>query len=399
MRYIFLILFAVIFLYGNTRAQNKELIDSVDQLIEQQQYHKAFRLLQKADPENNDQQLLFKKIDLLTTYYVTSVNHIMFAVKNLKQGETLMDYRGKAGEYSMFYFDADSLLRRLIRKKGDSPALYREMADYWFEVYLKYGDKPKGRKTPLDSVKKYSGLAINAGDQHFDTFYKRAYCYLDEGNFQTAIPLFKESIKRNDTFPSSHYNLSYASLSLSMYTNALVYANKAFELYDDPAQKADAARLAGIALLNMKRPDKALHFFDQSTKHDPNNQYTMQGKIQAYFMLEEFRKADSVTIALLNRFPKNPRIANLISGLYVDYEQDERFISIMEKLIEKYDNNPEVKGNCYFALANVTLKSNPGDAKKYILKAKENYKKIYPQNHQIFETIQRALEYIDSQKN
>ncbi|MCF8331108.1 MAG: hypothetical protein K9H84_01510 [Bacteroidales bacterium] len=398
MRYILLISFAIMILAGKSQSQSSALMDSVDQLIEQKQYKTAFRLLQKADPKNNKPEVLFKKTDLLTRYYVTSINHMMFAVKDLKPGKTVMDYRGKPGDYSLYYFDADSLIRRLIRKKGESVELYRELADYWFEVYLRYGDKPKGRKAPLDSVKKFSGLAINAGDQHFDTYYKLAYCYLEEENFPKAIPLFKESIKRNDTFPSSHYNLSYANLSMNMYSTAVIHANKAFELYDDPAQKADAARLAGIALLSMKRPDKALHFFDQSTKYDPDNHYTLQGKVQAYFMLEKLNKADSLTQKLFNRFPKNPRIANLISSLYADNDQVERFISIMKDHIKTYENEPEVKANIYFALANVTLKTNADKAREYILKAKMSYEKIYPENHQIFETIQRALEYIEKQK-
>ena len=154
MRTFFLLTVFMVLISQGGFSQNPAVIDSADQLIEQKKYETAFRLLDKEDPKNENVQILSKKTDLLTNYFVTSINHVMFALKDLKEDESVMDYRGKAGNFKMHVFDADSLTRRLIQKKGSDFRLYRNMANYWFSVYLNYRDVPENRKAPLDTVNK-----------------------------------------------------------------------------------------------------------------------------------------------------------------------------------------------------------------------------------------------------
>ena len=379
-------------------SQNQTVIDSADNLIEKKQYESAFQLLDKEDPENDDIQILIKKTNLLTEYFVTSINHVMFALKDLDEGESVMDYRGKSGNFKMHVFDADSLTRRLIRKEGSDFRLYRNMADYWFSVYLNYGEDSNNRKSPLDTVNKYSRLAISSGDSHFKTYYKRAFCLLMNDKYTEAIPVFEKSIQKNDSFPESHYNLAYAYLQINKFSNALISANRALELYDTPVKKADAARMAGISLMELDKPEKAKMYLKNSLKFAPDNYNTLHNLLEVFFMEDNLMKADSLAKKIFASDPGSPGVAEEIRRIYKKNNNIRGYLDLMRQELKNYDK-PKIKGNIYFNMAEANMPEEPDKAKEYLFKAKENFKKSVPGDHYVFNVIDKALQQIEGQEN
>ncbi len=371
------------------------VIDSAGNLISEKQYRSAWELLHSADPRNNDPEILEEKTSLVTGYFVNSLNHVWFGLKNLEENETVMDYRGKPGSYDMVKFEADSLTRRLIRKNDEDYLLYRNLANYWFEIYLSYGNNLENKPAPLDTVQKYSAEALKHGDQYFKTFYLLAFCHTMDQNYLKAIPLFHKSIQQNDSFPASHYNLAYAYLFTNQQSNAAVHANEAFRLYQDSLQKADAARMAGIALMELNKPRKALMFYERSMDYSPGNYNTLQNMLQLYFVTDETDKADSVAVSIFSQAPANPRTIDDLANLYQQEKKADDFIKLMEAQVEKYEGKHETIGNIYFGMAKVKMKTEPLKARDYLLKARQNFAEVLPESHYVFNVIGQALEHIE----
>ncbi|MFO8054800.1 MAG: hypothetical protein R6U19_06510 [Bacteroidales bacterium] len=374
--------------------QKISMVDSAQKLINQKKFRTAYELLAKADPANNEPEILRKKTSLMTQYYVTSLDHVMFALKDLEAGESVKDYRGQAGDFELYIFDPDSLTRRLLRKGDSSYLLYRNMSDYWFELYLKYGENLKGRESPLDTVKKYSQKAIEFGDRHYKTTYRLAYCYTLEENYQKAIPLFHHSIEQNDSFAPAHYNLGYSYLLTNQYSNALLHANRAFDLYQDSSRKADAARLAGIALMEMEEPKKARIYFKKSLEVAPGDYNSLKNLIQVHFALEQNEKADSLAMEIFSAAPETPRILNQLTELYMAAQRKQQFLAFLNDQLEHYNDEPQVLGNIYFARAKLNVEVDPAAAREDLKKAREHFKKALPRDHYVFDIIQQAMNYV-----
>lgn len=394
MRYFSILIMSIFLLPAVVWAQQDNVLDSADQLLSQKQYESAFKLLKEADPQNNNEDILVKKTTIAINYFVTSIEHVMFAFKDLSADEHIMDYRGKGGSYSMHIFDVDSLTRRLLSIRGPSAALYQNLTTYWFDVYLRYGNQ----QSPLDSVRKYAKKSIEYGVQDADIYYKLGYSYLLDERIGKSIEYFSKSIHRNDSFPTSHYNLAYAYLMAGEPSNSLVHANRALELYEDSIQKADAALMAAVALIDLNRPQKALGFLDQSDRLSPDNMNAMQTRLQAYFILDNKEKADRLAKNIVAMDPDNPGMIQRISELYVDAGAEDRFVQLINHLLSDYTGKAEILGNLYFAIARVTMQNDPERAEQALLNAEKNFSKSYPEQHSIFNVIQQALQYVREQK-
>lgn len=373
----------------------EQVLDSARRMIVNKDYRSAFQYLKQADPENQNPDIVIQKTHLLTEYYVNSINHQIFNLKDLKKNESVSDYRGNIGTFKMFKFDPDSITRRLIPEYPDDHRLYESICDYWFDVYLKYNDRAEGRKSPLDTVKKFAKLAIEKGADDYDTYYKLGYSHTVDEKYGKAISAFKKSLKRNDTFPATHYNMAYSYLYTNQPSNTVIHANKAFELYDDSLQKADAARMAGITLLEMDKHKKAVSYLEKSLQYDPRNFSTLKNLLKASFILEDTIKADSVAEKIFAFAPANPGNVNRLYRLYKEENKIEQLIHLMKKLLKKYKGESEISGNIYFVLAKATMEEKPEQAREYLLKARENFRKAYPENHQVFEVVRQVLEHLE----
>ena len=118
-----------------------ETIKKANDFIAEKKYETAFNLLDKFDPTNDKPNIVLLKEDILLNYFVTSIMHQMFALTDIKKDEDILDYRGKEGSFSMQMFQVDSILTRLIKIYPTNCKLNKGLADYYYEVHLKYGGR------------------------------------------------------------------------------------------------------------------------------------------------------------------------------------------------------------------------------------------------------------------
>ena len=121
--------------FGQTET---EIIEKANDLIANKKYESAFNLLDDFDKENSKPDIVLLKTDIVLNYFVTSMMHQIFALKDIEKDEDIMDYRGREGIFSMQMFQVDSIFIKLIEIYPTNCKLYKGLGDFYYDVHLKY---------------------------------------------------------------------------------------------------------------------------------------------------------------------------------------------------------------------------------------------------------------------
>ncbi|KAF5075574.1 Tetratricopeptide repeat protein [anaerobic digester metagenome] len=384
----------LLLLYVTASFAQDETQKLIKQLVEAKKYDSVIKLLNEADPNNQNPELTLAKSDIFLKYFVSSIMHQLFALKDLNENESIMDYRGKEGNFSMYSFPVDSILLRLIDKNPTKYELHKMLGYFYHEVHLKYPDSWFISDSLIVSkFTQYYKTAYENGVFDYWSVYGIGYGYLMQGDNLAAIPYFEKSVELNDSAPATHYNLSYAYLFGENLDKAITQASIALEQYVAPELKADAARIIAIAYNEQKNYQKAYEFYLTSDSIQSGNYYTLK----ALLNLEVLLNKDSQLGRALEFFllaPENPTIYQDLMEIYWQNNKPDELISFLKAQLDSNKSNNLITGNIYFYLGNCYfMKENQEEAKKNFLMAKELFSKDFPSNHPVFEAIDSYLNY------
>ena len=128
-------------------AQNEtEAIVKAADLVKNKQYNSAFKMLNEVDQENENPKIVLRKVDILLNFYVSSSQHQMFGLKDLKENETIEQLREEPLVDTYYKFEINSILEKLIKNYPTNWDLYKTLGSYYFDVYTHFGEewiKPK----------------------------------------------------------------------------------------------------------------------------------------------------------------------------------------------------------------------------------------------------------------
>lgn len=372
-------------------SQEKELKET-KKLIENKQYDSAFLLLDKLDPDNNNPEIVIEKTNILLNFFVSSMMHQMFALKNLEENEELMDIRGTEGSFSMYYFPPDSILNLLIEQNPNNFKLRKTLGYFYHEVNLKYGSNWLEPDTVIFKriIENYD-LAYKNGEFDYWSMYGIGYAYLNQKKIEESIPYFIKSIELNDTYPSSYYNLAYAYLNLNEREKAIENAKKALELYDFADYKSDAANMIGIIYSELNDLQNALKYHREANLLTPNNYYVLKPLLTLEVKTESTEYNDR-TIEFFNIAPGNPTIYQNLEEIYWTNGKEDELLKFLDSQKSKYTGDFKVLGNLSFYIARIYAgKKDTETAKLNFMEAQEIFEKVYEPNHQVFEIIESYL--------
>jgi tetratricopeptide (TPR) repeat protein len=375
------------FVLGKASAQN--VLRIADSLVLAKQYNSAFKFLNDVPGSDENSDIVLKKVDIALKWFVESIMHQMFAFKDLSQDETVEDYRGEEGKYDMYAFAVDTVLTRLILKNPHDGRLHRSLADFYFDVFWKYGDK---WLVPKDSIilfmQRHYVTATENGICDYRLYHNLGVAYLQLKKSRNAIISFKKSLDLNPNFASSNYNLAYAFLDIDSMQSASKYAQIALGLYEDPDLKADAAHLAGLSYLGMKSYPSAISFLVLADSLKPNNYYFHLNLLQAYLGGRQSTQADKTATSLFEMGPKNPRICSDIVKAYSKSSLKSSLPPLLSGFAESHFRDPEVVGNVYFHLSSYYEQEKDSSAAIVNLgKARSTFHKCFPDTHYVFRVI------------
>ena len=386
---LFLLTFSALACYGQ---QETDIIAQANQLVADKKYESAFKLLQAYDSANVKPDIFLMKEEILLNYFVTSLMHQAFALMDIKKNEEIMDYRGKEGSYSMYFIEIDSVLLRLIKKHPDNCKLYKGLGDFYYDADSKYGgqwlmDEADLQEAILTNYQK----AIAGGCADCDAYFAMGITCLKLEKEASAIPYFRKALELDPNSVGSIYNLGYAYIVTGQYDSALYCAKTALDLYrNNKAYKGDAAMMAGRACSGLEDYSNALKYYELACKYCPNDFYKLKDLLGIYLVTRN-KKAAKTTKKIFDLAPENPTIYQGLEEKYREFGEIADLIGFYKSQLAVYKKNNRVVGNLYFYMANICLDSDKGIAKSYFLQAKEAFKKVYGNDHYVFEVIEEAI--------
>ena len=365
------------------------VIEEVNGLIKNRKYESALKVLNDADPDNQDPELVIAKTDLLLNYYTKSNRHRMFAIKDLEPGEELVELRSNLMvNFPMFTFNPDSLINRLIAEYPDNFSLRKTLGNYYYEVHIRYNGKWfEPDSIIINSLLENYKIAYEHGIYDYWSVYCIGYGYLVKGDYKESVFYFEESIKLRNDLPLSYYNLALAFLYDNQREKSIENGIKAFELYDYPPYKADAARMIAVTYQELAQNDSALVYYLKADSIQPNNQYTLKSLLDLEMLMgkENYKKR---TKEFFNLAPGNPRIYQDLMQIYWSNNKEDELIAFFESLKSYYQADKEVLGNLFFYIATIQYdKRDYQNSKINFEKSREIFKEVYKPNHKVFGVI------------
>ncbi|WP_321516159.1 hypothetical protein [Marinifilum fragile] len=377
----------LIFNFSLSFAQDNAL-EKANKLIETKKYESAYQVLNNADPNNEKPEIAIAKTNLFLNYFATSIMHQMFALTDLKPDEDILDIRGKAGNFAMFRFSADSVLINLIKKYPNNYKLKKELGYYYHEVHLKYqGSWLQPDSLLIDQFKRNYLAAYKNGIYDYWSTYGIGYAYLMNKEFKSSIPFFEKSIELRNDYPSSHYNLAYAYLYTDQRDKGIESAKKAMNLYEYPNYKADAARMIAVMYQEIEDYEKAIVFYKQADQILPHDYYTLRPLLELELSLkkEEYKERTNQFLLVA---PGNPTIYQDLMNIYWNNQKENELLAFLTQQHKNYQQDPKVDGNLYFYTAVIQYdKEDFSNAKVNFEKSREVFKKVFEANHRVFEII------------
>lgn len=374
--------------FGQTE---NETIKKANDLIANKKYESAFNLLDSFDSKNSKPDIVLLKADILLKYFVTSIMHQMFALKDLEKNEDIMDYRGKEGSFGMQMFQVDSILESLIKIYPNNCKLYKGLGEFYYEAHLKYGGKwlkDDSELFPLMQTNFQKAIDGNCAD--YLSHYVLGYTNLAQEKYEKSIPYFLKSIELNKDYPSSHYNLAYAYLYTDDRQNALKFAKNSLDLYTDQTYKSDAARMLGQIYTELKDDNNALANYELADKIDPGNYYNLKPLLNIYVKTDN-KKTNETAKVFFNLAPANSTIYNDLEDIYYGNKKENDLITFYKSQLSASKDNDKIQGNLNFYLGKIYIDTDKKLAKEYFLKAKDIFSKVYDKEHQVFKAIDEGL--------
>ena len=367
----------------------KGVIDEANKLIELKKYESAYKLLDNADPNNEKPEIAIAKTKLVLNYYVASEMHQIFALKDLTPNEKLSAIRGGEGNYSRYKFSPNTILLDLIEKHPNNYELQKELGNFYHEIHLNYENNWLIPDSVL--VNKFKNYYLNAYEKGvFDSWsaYGIGYAYLINLDYQSAIPFFKKSIKLNSKDPYSNYNLAYAYLYTDQTEKGIESAKKALDLYDDPDDKANVARMIAVMYLEQEDSVNAIEYYKKADAIQPNNYSTVKAllELEMDLNMEAYRQRTKQFFLLA---PEAPTIYQDLMKFYWTANKPDELIRFLSEQTNNYSTDYTVSGNLKFYTALIQHdKKDFKNAKLNFRLAKEAYEKVFDADHQVFKVIE-----------
>lgn len=371
-----------------------DVIGKAKRLVNEKKYESAFSELNKFDPKNKNPEVFLEKQNIVLNYFVTSMSHKMFSLKDIKPTEDIMDYRGKGeSESSLVMFDIGEILPKLISKNPKNYKLNKALADYYFDAMIKYGDNWLISDEELkERIRENYKIAIDNKEGDYMSHFSLGQLFTNENKFAEAIPEFLKSIELKSDYATSNYNLAISYMYNNETENALKYALKAYELYtDDLDYRSDAARLTSQLYLEKKDFDNAVKYIELADKAVPDNYYNLNLMLKLYAETKhaDFNKKVDV---FFNLAPSNPTIYDDLERIFYEYNAGDKLVFFLNEKKNNKQFDDKTLGTIYFHIAKFSLYNEAyKSVKENALKSKEYFIKVFEKDHQVFGLIDELI--------
>ena len=380
-------------------ASPKDALAKSAALVSQGQYESAYRLLDQADPTNQDPSIVVAKLRILLQDSVTSDKDRSFTLADLKQGQELADLVPQAASLTRVSLDAEKVLGRLIASNPTNGTLHQALGDFYLDARLRFGDSwEKDAKTLVALALENFKKAKELGDTDPAVDARLGLLYLVDREYAKSIDSYQRAFSAQGTKVDTDdvYNVAYAYLLSGDTANALRFAQAAANGYTEPREKADALRL--VAEIYGKTGDdaKAIAAYRQVLGVAANDVLSLEHLIDLYLKQGDLSTASATAVQLFGLFPTNPDSAQFLTQVYLAHQQSGELLTLFGKLEGTYKSDDAALGNLqYYEGLLLAREGKRAEAVAQLQAAKGHLQTAYPGNSKLFDQIDHVIEDIN----
>jgi tetratricopeptide (TPR) repeat protein len=394
MKYLFIALLFT--LSANAQNSTQYTIEKANELVTNKKYETAFNLLDSLDPKNGNLEIVLAKEDIALRYFVQSMNHQYFCFKDIPINEDLMDYRINGGSFSIHPFAINNILDSLTKLEPNNCKLYKGLGDYYKEVLFKYnGNWIKDENETITLVKENYRKAVDGGCEDYLCYFTLASFESRDKNYDKSTQYYLKSIYLNNKHADSYYNLAFAYINLEEPKNALFYAKRSLELYNDTFNRSDAANMLGHIYSELKDDSNAIFYYELANLIYPDNYENLRTLLNIYIKTQNSKSYETMK-SFYKLDPALPSIYEDIGSIYLLNKKQDVLIAFFKDQLVLNNKDEKICGNLNLYLGKTYLYfDNKKEAKKYFINSKMNFIKVFEKDHEVFDLIEDAINTCD----
>lgn len=353
-------------------AEVKERIAKADEFIAQKQYASANGALGLDDNE----YIIYKRTELYTQYFVQSLMHQMFVIKNLEKNEDLLDLRlNFTGDAAMTMYNVEEVIDNFQSEHGKKPILNLALGNFYYDVSQRYGDQ---WLISFDELRKLAKVnytkAEEAGLYDNYSLFAMGSIEINDKEWEKAENHFATLVKVENENASAWYNLALTLMYQGRYEEARENIKKSIKFETNEDWKIDEYLLWSDSYLYKDDVDGAIKVLNEGKKKLKNNlNVTFElGKI--YFVYKyDYAKAEKEFIAAVK---SEPRVVSDVLALIAQTQDWENYIKFIRKAKKLHSKDDEYQGYVgYMAAQGYLVKGDFESAKKELDNAENKLKK------------------------
>lgn len=378
----------------------QDIIQEVNRLVNEKKYATAFSMLQVADSDNENVSLVLKKVDLAMNYSLDDVGFRMFSFVDLKSDESFKDaYENESNRrLPMTMFPIDEVLDSLAAKHPKNGLIQKELANYFYYVYLSYPyDWVLEPEEILHRLKFHAQRAIDLDEYDYMTYFQLGFMALQKEDYLNAITPFMLAYKLEQNDPILTYNLAISYFKANQFAQAAIYAVHSINAYNDSLLKSDAAQLAATAFRAQENYEKALEHYQWSIDLNPDNLRAYKSMLEIALHKKSTDKGLQRAILYHEQALEYPPLVNDILQLTIHYELEPIWEQFFKTQLKQYKKEDLVAGILLFHNGHYLLhKEDYKSAIKQFKNARKQLKRAYDEEHDVFKIIEEII--VNSEK-
>ncbi|NMH89280.1 tetratricopeptide repeat protein [Flavivirga algicola] len=267
----------------------------------------------------------------------------------------------------------DQIYKATGRKKDQIKNLEKRVEDHpdkesnYLALIFRYSENDEKEKA-FETAKELLKINPNSQLVHL-ALYK---FYLDDNDAERAIESMKIVVKSNEIKPEAKLKVLTDFVKFvgnnPQYEADLVEATAMVDNKDNSKSLIEL----GQYYLTKKNKEKALEYFEEALKLEPNNFGVFRNVLLLYIDLQKYHLAEEKSSEALQKYPSQP-LFYLINGVALNQlNQPKKAIDILEAGLDYIIDDTKMKTDFYNQLSKAhTLLNNTAKAKTFSDKAKQ----------------------------
>lgn len=316
-------------------ADVKERIAKADELIAKKQYASANGALGLDDNE----YIIYKRVEIYTQYFVQSMMHQMFIMKDLGKNEDIMELRKNfTGTAPMVMYDVEAVIADFQKNNGNKPILNLALGNFYYDVSERYGDQwLKSYDELINLAIKNYKIAEKAG---FYDIYSMLACGLfamNNEDWAEGEKKFTTVVTLNPEHATGWYNLAVSKMYLGKFAEATEPALNAIKYEKRPDWQADAYLVLADSYSYSGDTTSAIKCLKDAKKVHKNNPSINIALGEIYIDEDDYSNAEKELVAAVKIEPTAVSKAINIVGNSRNWDNLKAFCLKVSKLYPKDD--------------------------------------------------------------